>query len=52
MTRVSDGSRMAETPLYGRLGAEPESPAPKGRQKSQSATSCITLLHRSAIPVG
>jgi hypothetical protein len=30
--RVRDGSRMAETPLYRRLGAKPESPAPKGRR--------------------
>ncbi len=30
--RVRDGSRMAETPLFRRLGATPESPAPKGRR--------------------
>ena len=32
IVRARDGSRMAETPLYGRLGAKPESPVPKGRR--------------------
>ena len=42
ITRVRDGSRMAETPPYRRLGAQPESPAlkrdapPANFQKSRS----------------
>ena len=35
--RVRDGSRMAETPPYRRLGAQPESPAPKGRRTKPSS---------------
>ena len=49
--RFRDGSRTAEALPYRRLRAESGSPAPRGRQKSQSATSCLTLLHLSAIPI-
>ena len=31
---VRDGSRMAETPPYRRLGAQPDSPVPKGKPVS------------------
>ena len=38
--RVRDGSRMAEAPLYRRLGAEPDSPAPKGGRLSRHPEPC------------
>ena len=62
--RVRDGSRMAETPPYRRLGAQPESPAPKGDAPPEcpvqpggsdgieTATESEYVIGHSATPVG
>jgi hypothetical protein len=49
MTRVSDGSRMAETPPYRRLGAEPESPAPEGETLNYCAFGLLNLIQDAHI---
>ena len=43
--RGRNGSRMAETPLYRRLGAKPESPVPKGRRPVCKARRRLYIPH-------
>jgi hypothetical protein len=47
ITRVRDGSRMAETPPYRRLGADPESPAPEGETLNYCAFGLLNLIQEA-----